>query len=106
MAVIIKLSNFVVFMLKNRNGHRLLPLRVRRILWCYLRVAPWSPVREKRETLRTRRMLYNRVDQLRNADGLCKKWMPLDIETTLCLGSGHKRRKKYDWRVVQSRVGL
>ena len=52
------------------------------------------------------KMLFNRVDQLRNADGLCKKWMPLDIETTPCLGSGHKRRKKYDWRVVQFRVGL
>ena len=52
------------------------------------------------------KMLFNRVDQLRNADGLCKKWMPLDIETTLCLGSGHKRCKKYDWRVVQFRVGL
>jgi len=51
-------------------------------------------------------MLFNRVDQLRNADGLCKKWMPLNIETTLRLGSGHKRRKKYDWRVVQFRVGL
>ena len=52
------------------------------------------------------KMLFNRVDQLRNADGLCKNWMPLDIETTLCLGSGHKRRKKYDWRVVQFRVDL
>src|SRR5438477_11274145 len=51
-------------------------------------------------------MLFNRVDQLRNADGLCKKCMPLDMETTLCLGSCHKRRKKYDWRVVQFTVGL
>jgi len=51
-------------------------------------------------------MLFNRVDQLRDADGLCKKWMPLDTETTLCLGSGHKRRKKYHWRVVQFRVSL
>ena len=52
------------------------------------------------------KMLFNRVDQLRNADRLCKKWMPLDTETTLYLGAGHKRRKKYDWRVVQFRVGL
>jgi len=51
-------------------------------------------------------MLFNRVDQLRDAHGLCKKWMPLDTETTLCLGSGHKRRKKYHWRVLQFRVGL
>src|SRR5207248_10477566 len=81
-------------------------LRVRRILWCYLRVAPWSPVREKRETLCAGKMLFNHVDQLRNADGLCKKWMPLNIETTPCLRSGHKRCKKYDWRVVQFRIRL
>src|SRR5206468_289128 len=51
-------------------------------------------------------MLLNRIDQLGNADGLRKKWMPLDIKTTPCLGSGYQRRKKYDWRVVQFRVGL
>jgi hypothetical protein len=51
-------------------------------------------------------MSLNRVDQLRNADGLRKKRMPLDIETTLCLGSGHQRRQKYDWRVLQFRVGF
>ena len=51
-------------------------------------------------------MFFNRVDQLRNTDGLCKKWVPLDIETTLCFGSGQKRRKKYDSRVVQFRVAL
>ena len=36
----------------------------------------------------------------------CKKWMPLNIETTPCLRSGHKRCKKYDWRVVQFSIRL
>jgi len=51
-------------------------------------------------------MFLNRVDQLRNADGLRKKWVPLDTEATFCLGSGYQRREKYDWRVLQLRVGF
>jgi hypothetical protein len=51
-------------------------------------------------------MLLNRIDQLRNAHGLRKEWMPLDIETTFCLGSGYQRRKKYDRHAVQFRVAL
>jgi hypothetical protein len=51
-------------------------------------------------------MFFDRVDQLRNADGLPKKWVPLGIETTFCLGSGYQRRKKYDRRVLQFRVAF
>ena len=51
-------------------------------------------------------MFLNRVDQLGNADGFRKKWMPLDIETTLCLRSGYQCRKKYDRHILQFRVGL
>src|SRR5437667_9233451 len=51
-------------------------------------------------------MFLNRVDQLGDADGLRKKGMPLDIETTFCLGSGYQRSKKYDRRILQFRVGL
>ena len=51
-------------------------------------------------------MSLNRIDQLRNADGLRKKWMALDAETSLCLGSGHQRRKKNDWCILQFTVGL
>jgi hypothetical protein len=53
-----------------------------------------------------RQMFLNRVDQLRNTDGLRKKGVPLDIETSFCFGSGHQRREKYDWRVSQFGVGL
>src|SRR5260370_27495695 len=52
------------------------------------------------------KMFFNRVDQLRNAYRLCKKWMALDTETTLCLGSGHQRRKKNDWCILQFRIVL
>ncbi len=51
-------------------------------------------------------MSLNRIDQLRNADGLRKKGVALYIETTFCLGSGYERREEYDWRVLQFRVGL
>src|SRR5260370_16523152 len=52
------------------------------------------------------KMFFNRVDQLRNAYSLCKKWMALDTETTLCLASGHQRRKKNDCCILQFSIGL
>jgi hypothetical protein len=51
-------------------------------------------------------MFLNPVDQLRNADGFRKKWVPLDVETAFCLGSGYERREKYDWRVLQFTVAF
>ena len=65
-----------------------------------------SPSGEKRETLAAWQVFFDRVDQLGDADGLRKKRMPLNIETTFCLGSGYQRRKKYDRRILQFRIGL
>src|ERR1700757_3619164 len=51
-------------------------------------------------------MFFDHVNQLRNADGFCKKWMSLDTETALCFGSGDQRTEKYDRSPLQFRVGL
>jgi hypothetical protein len=51
-------------------------------------------------------MLFNRVDQLGDVDGLGQKWMALDIETPVYLVSVHQRHKKDYRRVLQFMISV
>src|SRR6266567_6825734 len=51
-------------------------------------------------------MFLNRPDQLRNADRLREKCVPLNLEAGLHLGSRYERSEENDRRVMQFRVGL
>ena len=97
-----------IFMSQVRSRPASLPLRVREILRCYVRVM-FDPSFEIDEWMIAvyglkRRMrgqiFFNRRDQLGNADRLGEKRMSLDTQASLCLSFRNQRSEKDDRRAV------
>src|SRR5215510_5213866 len=98
-----------------RCGTVLLPLRLSGILRCYVRGDGGSLFREapggnqgstlQRFKRRRGQLPFDGADQLLNVNGLGEKWMPVYVETSVCLGPGDERSEKNDRRVLQFRVG-